>query len=166
MKWIKAALIGAVGSLVMFIILFVGIHVTGFAPFNVPPSAAFLQTLGLNVGPLPLVLHFGMGMAGSLLLVAGAGTKTDLQRGLGLATALWLIMMLVHSPITGWGVFGFGGANHALDASHPLYLGNPVKYVVLTLVLHLVYGAIIGPGNAAWTLASAEATEKTSPSTA
>lgn len=153
MKWLKAALIGAAGSLVMFAILFVGIHVTGMAPFNVPPSAAFLEMIGLNVGPLPLLAHFGYGATWSALLVAIYGAEVNTTRGIGLALALWAFMMVVYSPIIGWGFFGFGGANHALDPSHPLYLGSGVKYVVVTFVLHLIYGGIIGSGNAAWTVA-------------
>lgn len=40
MKWLKAATVGALGSLVMFLLLMLGIHGTGIAPFNLPPSAA------------------------------------------------------------------------------------------------------------------------------
>jgi hypothetical protein len=47
-------------------------------------------------------------------------------------------------------VFGFGGAGHQLSPTDPLYLGSPVKYVVATLVLHLIYGGIIGGLNPAW----------------
>lgn len=152
MKWLKAALIGALGSLVMFVVLFLGIHVTGMAPFNVPPSAAFLETLGLNVGPLPLVVHFGYGATWSIVLVGLYGAAVNAKRGIGLALALWGFMMIVYSPIIGWGFFGFGGPNHGLDPSHALYLGSGVKYVGATLVLHLIYGGIIGWGNATWTV--------------
>ncbi len=150
MKWLKAAVIGALGSLVMFLIMMMGIHVTGIAPFNIPPSAAFLETLGLNVGPLPLLAHFGYGATWSLVLVALYGADTDLKAGLTVAGALWLFMMLVYSPVIGWGVFGFGGTGHTLSSTDPLYLGSPVKYLVATLVLHLIYGGIIGSLNPAW----------------
>jgi hypothetical protein len=59
-------------------------------------------------------------------------------------------MMVVYSPLIGWGLFGFGGAGHQLAPSDPLYLGSPVKYVMATLVLHLIYGSIIGWLNPAW----------------
>jgi hypothetical protein len=153
MKWLKAAVVGAVGSLVMFLIMMVGIHGTGgtgIAPFNLPPSAAFLETLGLNVGPMPLLVHFGYGATWSMVLIALYGADTDLRAGLTLSVGLWLFMMLVYSPVIGWGVFGFGGAGHGLSPSDPLYLGSPVKYLVATLVLHLVYGGIIGGLNPAW----------------
>lgn len=150
MKWLKSAVIGALGSLVMFLLIMVGIHGTGIAPFNLPPSAAFLEQLGLNTGPLPLVVHFGYGATWSVVLVALYGAGTSVKRGVFLAVGLWLFMMLAYSPLIGWGVFGIGGSGHTLPASDPLYLGSPVKYVVATLLLHLIYGAIIGGLNPVW----------------
>lgn len=150
MKWIKSAVIGALGSLVMFLLMMFAIKGVGIAPFNTPPSAAFLEKIGLNVGPLPLLVHFSYGATWSLLLVALYGADTNVRRGVYLATALWLFMMIVYSPVIGWGVFGFGGAGHELAADHPLYLGSPVKYIGATLLLHLIYGSIIGGLNPAW----------------
>ena len=148
MKWLKSALVGALGSLVMFALMMAGIHGTGIAPFNIPPSAAFLEQLGLNVGPLPLLAHFGYGATWSLVLVSWFGPDTNVRRGLLLATGLWLFMMLVYSPIIGWGVFGVGGAEY--QSGHLLHLGSPVKYIGATFLLHLLYGWIIGGLNAAW----------------
>lgn len=150
MKWVKAAAVGALGSLVMFLLMMVGIHGTGIAPFNIPPSAAFLERLGFNIPPLPLLVHFGYGMAWSLWLVAYAGPDTTLTKGLTLAVGLWTFMMLVYSPIIGWGVFGFGGTGPTLAPDNPLYLGSSVAYLGITLVVHLVYGTIIGTLNPAW----------------
>lgn len=150
MKWIKAAAVGALGSLVMFLLMMLGIHGTGIAPFNLPPSAAFLEQIGLNVGPLPLLVHFGYGATWSMVLVALYGSATNVRRGTLFAAGLWLFMMIVYSPIIGWGIFGFGGAGHALSPDNPLYLGSPIKYIVATLVLHLIYGSIIGGVNPAW----------------
>lgn len=150
MKWMKSAVIGALGSLVMFLLMLLGIQGTGIAPFNLPPSAAFLQQMGLNVGLLPLLAHFGYGATWSMALVALFGSRTNVKRGILLACGLWLFMMIVYSPIIGWGLFGFGGSGHSLAPDHPLYLGSPVKYLVATLALHLIYGSIIGGLNPAW----------------
>jgi len=150
MKWLKSAVVGALGSLIMFLLMMFGIHGAGIAPFNIPPSAAFLEQLGLNAGPLPLLVHFGYGATWSILLVALYGADANVWRGVYLATALWLFMMIAYSPIIGWGVFGFGGAGHKLSPDSPLYLGSPIKYIVATLVLHLIYGSIIGGLNPAW----------------
>ena len=59
-KWIKALLVGAFASLVMYVIIVAGIA-SGLAPFNLPPSAAFLEYFGLNIGPLALLAHFTYG---------------------------------------------------------------------------------------------------------
>ncbi|MDZ7690153.1 MAG: hypothetical protein U5K69_03180 [Balneolaceae bacterium] len=147
--WTKAGIVGLVGSLIMFLFMMLGIHGTGIAPFNIPPSAAFLTKLGLAAGPLPLIVHFGYGAFWSILLVYLFKNKTDLGRGIGLALAAWLIMMLIYSPIIGWGVFGFGTA-HTLAPSDPLYLEAGPKYLIMTLALHLIFGAVIGWLNPKW----------------
>jgi len=118
-KWKTSATVEILGSLVVFALLLFGIHGTGMAPFNLPPSAAFLEKFGLNVGPLPLPAHFGY-RAWSMVLVALFGRHTSLEAGLTLATGLWLFMMLVYSPVIGWGVrigrgrpFAFAGQSAA-----------------------------------------------------
>lgn len=122
MKWIKSALIGVLGSLVMFLIMVLGIHVSGFAPFNLPPSAAFLEQLGLNVGPVPLLVHFGYGATWSMVLVVLFGADTDVRRGVYLAMGLWVFMMIVYSPITGRGLLGFGGSGDHSRIFLPQYM--------------------------------------------
>jgi hypothetical protein len=141
----KATVSGLAASLAMFIVMFIGIHVTGIAPFNVPPSAAFLETLGLNVGPVPLLVHFGYGAFWSVVLVAIVGSSANLKNGIGLAVGLWLVMMLALSPLIGWGVFGQSPS--VTDPEATLYLQAGPKYVVMTFVLHLLYGGIIGSMN-------------------
>lgn len=95
-------------------------------------------------------MHFGYGATWSLVLVVLYGRDASIGKGIGLALVLWLIMMVAYAPIMGWGLFGFGGTGHELAPTNPLYLGSPVKYVGATLVLHLIYGIIIGGLNSAW----------------
>lgn len=137
------------GSLIMFLLMMSGIHGTGIAPFNIPPSAAFLTKLSIAVGPLPLLVHFGYGAFWSVLLVYFFKENTDVKKGLGISLAAWLIMMLLYSPIIGWGIFGFGDA-HTLAASNPLYLEAGPKYLIVTLILHIIFGLIIGWLNPKW----------------
>ncbi|MDE2291602.1 MAG: hypothetical protein KGL53_05920 [Elusimicrobia bacterium] len=144
MRMFKAALAGAAGSLLMFLLMMVGIKGLHVAPFNVPPSAAFLIKLGITAKPLALLVHFGYGMFWSAVLVAIFGERTDIPKALGLAGSLWLFMMIVYSPLIGWGVFGVGGAGHLLPPGSPLHLGPAPKYIVATLLLHVVYGLTIG----------------------
>lgn len=148
MKWLKAGLVGALGSLVMALIMFPAIAM-GVAPFNQPPSAAFLDSIGMKVGPLPLIVHFGYGIFWSIVFVALFAEKANLARGVALALTLWLLMMILYSPMIGWGPFGFGDAG-TLPEDDPLYLAPGPKYLVATFVLHLVYGAVIGWLNPLW----------------
>ncbi len=151
MKWLKAAVVGLLGSLVMFVFIMLGIHVTGIVPFNVPPSGAFLTKLGLDIGPLPLIVHFGYGAFWSIFLVFIAKENVNTVKGILLALGLWLFMMIVYSPFIGWGFFGFGGEKLAPDS--PLYLEPGPKYLIATFVLHLIYGTIIGWFNKIWSVA-------------
>ncbi len=148
MQYLKAALVGIVGSLVMFIIMMIGIHGTGIAPFNIPPSAAFLVKLGLPVQPLALLVHFGYGAFWSIILIVATGNQPTIGKGLMLSIILWLIMMVIYSPIIGWGFFGFADTS---DLAKKLQLEQGPKYLVMTLVLHLLYGLVIGWLNAIWT---------------
>lgn len=145
-KWLKAAIVGALGSFAMFIIMAPMIQ-SGMAPFSQPPSAAALEAFGFPTQPLALLAHFGYGTFWSVVLVFLFEEGADLVKGLGLATLLWLFMMLVHSPMIGWGIFGTADTS-ALPES--LQLGSTVKYVGATFVLHLVYGFIIGSLNPWW----------------
>ncbi len=144
MAWLKAGAVGALGSLIIFIVMFLGIQVTGAAPFNLPPSAAFLKALGVPPQPLAVIAHFVYGIAWAVILYALFESRTDLWRGLGMAVIVqWLVLMqLVYSPIIGWGVFGANAGALAPDA--PLALNSMPKYLVMTLVLHIVYGALNG----------------------
>lgn len=144
MQWIKAGAIGALGSLIIFIVMYIGINVTGFAPFNMPPSAAFLTALEMPAKPLALIAHFVYGIAWAIILLAIFREKTNVWNGLGIAVIVqWLVLMqLVYSPIIGWGVFGTNAG--AMPADAPLALNSTGKYIVLTLVLHIVYGALNG----------------------
>lgn len=152
MKLLKSVIVGLGGSLIMFMLMMVGIHGLGIAPFNIPPSAAFLTSMDLNVGPLPLLVHFGYGAFWSAILIGLAKTNTNIKKGLMLSIFLWLIMMVIYSPIMGWGFFGFGSVDVAPTST--LYLENGPKYMLSTLMLHLFYGITVGWLNRVWTLRS------------
>lgn len=156
MNWIKSAIVGAVASLAMFLLIQLAIEtrLSGLAGlygvFNVPPSAALLIKLGLPAKPLALIIHFLYGIAGSLILTKLYWSRINVVRGMGLSVVLWLILMLVYSPIIGWGLFGFGASASELPVDHPRHLGAPLKYIYVTLFVHLVYGMIVGWTNRRW----------------
>lgn len=147
----KAIVVGLIGSAVVTALIKLNINVTGMAPFNMPPVAVFLQqTLEITAQPAALALHFIYGALWSVIFVAVFKDKMTIAKGFGLSAVMWLIMMVVFSPIMGWGFFGFGAEHSALAANNPLYLGNPAKYAVMTLVVHLIYGLVVGFGNSRW----------------
>jgi len=156
MNLVKAAIVGLVASLLMFLLIQMSIHsrfsglMALHAAFNTPPSAAFLLSLGLPAKPLALILHFLYGAAGSIILVTIYKNRVNTVRGIGFGMILWLIMMLVYSPIIGWGFFGFGDSVASLPSDEPLALGAPLKYIMVTLFVHLIYGIVIGWTNKRW----------------
>lgn len=148
-KNIKVALAGFLASLVMFLFIFLGIHVVGLAPFNVPPSAAFLYNLGVESQGYALLLHFCYGILWSYVLVFTFEEDVSIAKALILSVVLWIFMMIVYSPLIGWGIFGLGYA-HNLGPEHPLYLSDSFSYISFTLFLHLVYGWVLGFLNSRW----------------
>lgn len=144
MSWLKALVVGALNSLILYVIIYLAIEVTGIAPFNLAPAAAFLKALGIPPQPLAIVAHFVYGTAWAVILYALFESRTDIWRGVGLAVILqWLILMqLVYSPIIGWGVLGANAG--ALPPDAPLALTSMANYLVISLLIHVVYGVVNG----------------------
>ncbi|HYX06627.1 MAG TPA: hypothetical protein VE912_07825 [Bacteroidales bacterium] len=136
-------------SLAMFLFIYLGINITGLAPFNIPPSSAFLHNLGISGRGYALLLHFCYGILWSYVFVFTFEEDVSITKALLLSVILWLFMMLVYSPLIGWGIFGMGYAHH-LAASHPLYLDNALAYIMVTLGLHLIYGSALGYIHSRW----------------
>lgn len=141
-SWWLALLAGIVGSIVMFFIMSFTIG-RNMAPFNVPPSAAMVIKAGFNPKPLALIVHLVYGALDSLIMVAIFRTASSVKTGLIVAFFMWLIFMIIYSPIIGWGFFGFGEAS-TLPMDAPLYLAPGAKFLIVTLILHIIYGVIIG----------------------
>lgn len=147
---IKAGIVGLGGSLLMFIILQLAI-VSGMAPFNVPPSHAFLIELGIDSKIVAGLVHFLYGAFWSIMLVLFYGDEVNFGRGISLSVILWVLMMIVISPVINWGFFG-GGENTLLDPSGKMYVEEGMKYPLGTLVVHLFYGLIVGWLDPKWAI--------------
>jgi hypothetical protein len=147
MNAIKAIVVGAVASLVMALIMMVAIS-QEIAPFSLPPSAAFSHKLGLPAQPTGIIVHFVYGMFLSLVFVYLFRETISFTKGVGFSIVIWLVMMLVFSPIIGWGVFGLNASYG--EPGDMLYLASMIKYIVATLTMHLIYGALIGLFNTWW----------------
>ena len=127
---------GVVATIAMSIPMLFG-FLSGMSPIpESVPKAIVASVLGI-AGPKPLVvglavgLHLAYGGAFGALLAAMSHPVT-VSKGVGLGVALWLLMQLVVLPVLGWGVFG--------TTITP-------RIAVVTLLLHLVYGVVLG-----WTL--------------
>ena len=76
---------GPIIILIILAVMILGIQVTGLAPFNLSPSAAFLYALGFSSMPLALILHFGVGFVGAAMLYLLFGRGINPLNGIGLA---------------------------------------------------------------------------------
>jgi uncharacterized membrane protein YagU involved in acid resistance len=80
------------------------------------------------------IAHFVIGAIFGLIFagVFGAVDKTGaVLRGIGLGIAGWLVMMIVLMPMVGGGVFG-------------LSMPSGMMVPVATLLLHVIFGAVLG----------------------
>lgn len=152
MRLLKAAIVGLVSSLIMLIVMILAIFIIAFTPFHSLPSTAFLINVGIHSEVFSLLLHFAYGTLWSVVLVYGFEEDVTLLKGLGFAMILWFFMMVVYSPIMGWGFFGFG-YSYLLSPSDPLYLSTGPMYIISTIAVHVVYGVCVGWLNEHWTVA-------------
>lgn len=119
----------------MSIVMIVGMT-TGVAPMPRPiPTAIVTSIFGSGLAtPLLMGLaigsHLGYGGVWGMVFAQGVSDAT-IGNGLALGVFLWLLMQVAVLPIIGWGLFG--------TAVTPAIAGA-------TLVLHLIYGGVLGWG--------------------
>lgn len=123
---------GVVGTFGMSIIMMTG-TLTGMSPIPKPvPLAITDKALGedkpkpLRMG-MAMLSHFTYGAIWGAIFVLIVDDVT-IWKGLILGAFLWLIMQVVVFPFLGWGAFG---------------KKISMKIGMVTLILHLVYGAIV-----------------------
>lgn len=131
----KGILYGLLGTLLMSIIMLIGMG-TAMSPIPEPIPAAIAKGI-LGNAPKPLIMgfaiitHFGYGAFWGVVLFNWLKSRGNVWHGLGWGVFLWLIMELIVLPWLGWGLFG--------SSITP-------KIAIATLVLHLIYGGILGWG--------------------
>lgn len=131
----RGFLYGLLATLGMTVLMLIGVA-AGLSPMPSPIPIALAHWL---LGDLPksvllifgMVAHFLYGGAAGAVLLAVLRERTGILWGLAFGALLWLGMQIVFLPLLGWGLFG--------SAVTP-------RIAVATLVLHLVYGAILGWG--------------------
>lgn len=138
----RGVLYGLLATLVMTLIMLTGMG-TGVAPMPEPiPKALAGLVLTALVGEVPpllaavtgMVAHFGYGAGAGALYALLFRDRAGLPSGLLWGVLLWILMQVLVLPAIGWGFLGLAET------------GFPPKIGVGTLVLHLVYGGILGWG--------------------
>ncbi|MTI87039.1 MAG: hypothetical protein FH748_03625 [Balneolaceae bacterium] len=143
MKWIKIIIAGLLATLSMDLVSGPLAFIIGSAPTNIHPAGAFLYNLGIESTLLAMVLHYCYGTLWAFVFVYAFNKDISVKRGVQLAIVLWIFMMLVYSPIIGWGFFGVGNAE-LLNNTHPLFLRSTIGYLFITFSVHFVYGTTLG----------------------
>lgn len=134
-RWKRGLGWGIGATVAMSVVMIVGMT-TGIAPMPEPiPAAIVTSVLGSELAP-PLLMglaggsHLGYGGLWGLVFAESVSDAT-IGKGLLLGVFLWLLMQVAVLPMIGWGLFG--------TAVTPAIAGA-------TLVLHLIYGAVLGWG--------------------
>ena len=107
---------------------------TGTAPMPEPiPEVVVTSVVGKGL-PIPLIMvlaagsHLAYGGIWAALLTQ-VTDRVTIWKGLALGLFLWLVMQVAFLPFIGWGLFG---------------MGITPKIAVATLVLHMIYGGLVG----------------------
>ncbi len=126
---------GLLATLAMTIVMGLGMA-SGKAPMPDPIPIAIMKQL-LGEVPQPVLMATGLiahflygGIFGAILGTLFEG-QIKVWHGLVLGILLWVVMQVIVLPVIGWGIFGSGVTP---------------KIAVATLVLHLVYGGVVGWG--------------------
>lgn len=143
MKWIKTVLIGILATFSMNVVMNAFMILFEIAPTNIHPAGAFLYNLGIESAFLTVLLHYSYGTLWAWVFVYAFEQEFTVLKAILFATVLWLFMMVVYSPVIGWGFFGVGNAQ-LLNEGHPLYLSSTIEYLFVTLSVHITYGTILG----------------------
>ena len=131
-KWTAGIVAGLVATIVISVLMVLK-GMMGLGDFNaIETNAELVMKYAGTGGPVAgWVLHFVIGAVVWGLLYVALKDKLPgdggLVRGLVFGVIAWLLMMVVWSPLAGEGVFGL-----------------PMMALGMTLMLHLVYGVVLG----------------------
>lgn len=127
-SWPRAIGIG-IGVSIITAIVMVALLKAGVSPFPKPPSLAFAETLLGRSLPMPvgLLFHTAYVTFWSVVFVRYFPRK-NLLTALGLAVALWMVILAVFFPVIGWGFAG-------------LAIGP--KLIVMSAMPHLLFGLLL-----------------------
>lgn len=125
----KAAGVGVLTAVLLSAIMVTALK-TGVSPMPKPLALAFVDTVLRAEVPLPagLLFHVAWVTAWSAIYVVLFRDRLSLARALGLALALWVVVLAVFYPFVGWGFLG-------LSVSPKLIVAALVSHVLFAVVL-------------------------------
>lgn len=125
----KAAAIGILTAVLLSAIMVTALK-TGISPMPKPLALAFADTLLRAELPLPagLLFHVAWVTAWSVVYVVLFRDRLSFARALGLALALWAVVLAVFYPFVGWGFLG-------LSVSPELIIAALVSHMLFAVLL-------------------------------
>ncbi|TFH87773.1 hypothetical protein EQG41_06765 [Billgrantia azerbaijanica] len=127
-SWPRALGIGIAVSLITAVIMTALLRL-GVSPFPQPPALAFAETLLARQLPLPVGLLFHtLYVTFWSVVYTRYFPRRSLATALGLAAALWVVILVVFFPIVGWGLAG-------------LQIGPPL--IPASALPHLLFGLLL-----------------------
>ena len=117
-EWARAIGVG-VAVAVLTAAVMAAVTAAGVSPLPKPLGLAFAETLAGRALPLPagLLFHALWASAFSVLYVALFRDRLTFGRALGLAVALWLLVLVFFFPVVGWGFLGLAVTPRLIVAS-------------------------------------------------
>jgi hypothetical protein len=127
--WAKAIGVGLGASVITAVIMAVGLK-SGALPLPKSLGLAFAETILRRELPLAvgLLFHTAWVTAFSALYVLLFRDALTFMRALGLAIALWLLVLLFFFPVVGWGFLG-------LAVSPKLIAGAAIPHLLFAVFL-------------------------------
>ena len=117
-EWMRAIGIG-IGVAILTAVIMVTALKSGLSPLPKPLGLAFAETVLGRPLPLPvgLLFHTAWVTAFSVIYVALFRDALTFLRALGLAMALWALVLVFFFPVVGWGLLGLSVTPKLIGAS-------------------------------------------------
>ncbi|MEO6966956.1 MAG: DUF6789 family protein [Rhodanobacteraceae bacterium] len=129
-KQLRGLVAGLIATVVLTILMVIKAKMGMLPQLNIPMMLAGMLGGALIVGWIAHfvigIVIYGLVLANAYDVIPGANATV---KGLVLSVIGWLIMMIILMPLAGAGLFGMN-------------LG--IMAPIATLILHLIYGAVLG----------------------
>lgn len=129
--YVSGVVAGLTATLVLSVLMMLKGMMGMMPDLNVIEMLAGMMGAGLAVG---WIAHFAIGAGYGLLfarLFGTAHTDKGVGRGIAIGVGGWLVMMVLLMPMAGGGLFG-------------LTMPSGMMVPVATLLLHVIFGAVLG----------------------